>query len=63
MSFKRFYKYLIAFKKVFLKYFLISYYFCFEILKLSCCVVRIKLLFKLLLRWVITLNTQLNKTK
>ena len=53
MSFKRFYKYLIAFIKVFLKYLLISYLPRVEILKLFRCVVSIKLLFKLLLRWVI----------
>ena len=52
MSFKRFYKYLIlAFIKVFLKYLLILNFLRVEILKLFCCIVRIKLLFKLLLWW------------
>ena len=63
MSFKLFHKYLIAFIKVFLKYLLILYFPRVKILKLFCCVAKIKLLFKLLLRWVITLNTQLNKIK
>ena len=42
MTFKRSYKYLIAFIKVFLKYLLISYYLRAEILKWFYCVVRIK---------------------